>query len=292
MSTQKNQGRPQRQPEKNPPRPAGPEVVYTQPKPFRSRRLVLQLLTLFAVVLAVFMGISVFFKVERVEVIGFNKYSADIVWDASDIHLGDSLLFFGRAGAATRIQDALPYVSSVHFGIKLPGTVIISIEEVPVVYAIKDRSDSWWLMTSEGKITEHTDSAVANNSTRITGVVLDSPQVGAQAVAYEEPATPGSTEPVTVTGADRLNAALAVVQQLELNRLLSKITTLDVQDPFALEMWYETRFQVELGSTQRLDYKIVALISAVEQLGSQRTGVLDVSFETNAEEIIHRPFEE
>ncbi len=291
MSEQKKR-RPRSLPEKAAPKPASVEVVYTQPKPFRGRRLVLQLVTLFAAVLAVFMGISVFFKVDTVMVSGANKYSADTVWDASGIQTGDSLLFFGRAGASTRIYDSLPYVKDVRFGIKLPGTVMIIIEEVTVVYAIKDQNENWWLMTSDGRLTEQADSAVASNCTRITGVVLSAPAVGEQAVAYEELAEPGAEEPVTVTGADRLSAALAVVQQLEANEMLSVITTLDVSDPYALEMWYGTRFQVLLGNAQRLDYKVVALKSAVEQLGEQRTGVLDVSFETNKEEIIQRPFED
>ncbi len=291
MSEQKKR-RPQSQPEKSTPRPAAPEVVYTSPKPFRSRRLVLHLVTVFAVVLAVFMGISVFFRVDTVMVSGTNKYSADTVWEASGIQTGESLLFFGRAGAYARIRETLPYVKSVRFGIKLPGTVMIIIEEVPVVYAIKDVSENWWLMTSDGRLTEQTDSAAANNTTRITGVVIEDPAVGQQADPYDAPAAPDTDVPVTVTGSDRLAAAMAVLQQLEANELLSAITTLDVSDPQQLEMWYGTRFQVLLGDSTRLDYKVASLKSAVQQLGDQRTGVLDVSFETNPEEIIHLPFDE
>ncbi len=285
MSIQKPMRR-RRRPEAAAPQNTAPEVVYTQAKSFQSRRLVLQLVTVFAIVLAIFMGVSVFFKVDTVVVSGAKQYSADTVWAASGIQEGDSLLFFGRAKAYSQIRRELPYVSQVRFGIRLPGTVVIILEEIPVVYAIQDTAGSWWLMSSEGKLTEKTDSAGANNCTRITGVKLEAPKVGEQAVAYQMPQNPDATDPVAVLDADRLRAALQIAKQLEYNEMFGQLSTVDVTDPYQLELWYSTRLRVELGDMERMDYKIAVLKGAMQELGEQCTGVLDISF-TKGDKPIH-----
>ncbi len=291
METQKNRRRNRRMPDKTPPKNPAPEIIYTQPKPFQRRKLMLQLLTVFAIVLAVFLGMSVFFKVETVEVSGAQQYSPDTVWAASGIETGDSLLFFGRAGAYARIEKELPYIKNVRFGIKLPGTVIIVVEEVQVAYAIKDEAGSWWLISAEGKVLEQADSAAASKCTQIEGVTLRDAKAGEQAIAAEAPEDPDSTVPVVVLARDRLNAALTVVQQLQANEILGKVTRVDVSDPYALEMWYGSRLQVMLGSTDRMDYKVAAVKKAIYQLGEQTTGILDASFAAGSE-IIHDTFPE
>ncbi len=291
MSTQK-QNRPRRTSEKTAPRPAAPEVVYSQPKPFQRRRFMLQMLTVVAVVLAVFMGISVFFRVEKVMVVGANTLSADRIYEASGIAPGDSLLFFGESAAAGKILAAEPYVKLVTFDIKLPGTVTIIIEEIPVVYAVKAYEGKWWLMSSDGKLTEQIDLAQANQYTRIQGVEIIDPVVGQQAVAYEVPRAPGSTEPVTVLASDRLEAALAITRQLEANQILGKVATMDVSDPYQLSLWYGSRFQVKLGDSSRLEYKLAAVKQAVVQLENQPNGLIDASYTNNSNEIIFTPFDQ
>ncbi len=292
MSTQKNPRRSSRSKAPQPAKAPAPEVVYTQPKPFQSKRLLLQLATVFAVVLAIFLGLSVFFKVDTVMVSGADKYSADTVWDASGIQKGDSLLFFGRAATASQLKKALPYIDTVRFGIKLPGTVMIIIEEVQVVYAIKAVDESWWLISSQGLIIEKADAAAASSCTQITGVRLEDPQPGKEAVAYQPPQEPGNSDPVTVLASDSLAAALEVARQLEANDLLGTVTTMDAGDPSQLEFWYGRRFQVKLGDASRLDYKIAAVKEMINTLGQQRTGILDASFTTYPDKVWYGPLEE
>ena len=47
--------------------------VYTPPKPFKRGRFVLHLVTVVAVVFAIILGMSIFFKVEKVQVSGHMK---------------------------------------------------------------------------------------------------------------------------------------------------------------------------------------------------------------------------
>ena len=73
------------------------DVVYTPPKPFKRGRFLLHLITVAAVVLAIVMGMSIFFKVETVKVSGCNKYTPWDVSEASGVEIGSNLMTISRA---------------------------------------------------------------------------------------------------------------------------------------------------------------------------------------------------
>lgn len=258
-----------------------------------------QLSILVAVVLALTMGMSIFFKVKVITVSGAEKYTAWDVRQASGIQEGDGLLTFGEPRACGRITAALPYVKTARIGIKLPDTVNIKIEEYDVVYAVKDQSESWWLITSEGQVVEKTDSATAGQYTKLVGFQLSLPTVGEKAEAAEaaRPTEPegdtgltGPTVPVTVFARDRLETALKILGCLEENGVIGRVASVDVTDLNQMELWYGEQYQVKLGDTARLDYKIRCMASSIAQLGDYQAGELDVSFTIWPEEVGYTPF--
>lgn len=276
-------------------RPAGkprkgqmPEIQYTQPRPFFRNRLIVQLLSVAAVVLAVTVGISVFFQVDTVTVTGAAKHSAQTIADASGITAGDSLLFFGRGSAAYRIKSKLPYVDTVRFVLKLPGTVNIIVEEKMVAYAVMAADGSWWMMTSDGMIAEKTDEVSARTRPVIEGVTLQNPVAGKYAVAAEGGPEDGTP---TATGADRLKAAVNVLSQLEQWELFTETTRLDVSDLFALRLYCGADYRIELGDNGSMAEKIKIVKYALTELGD-RGGVLNLTFneETHQWEIVYQPW--
>lgn len=252
------------------PKTNAPEVVRTQARDFDSRRLLMRIVTIVTIVLAFSIGLSIFFRVETVTVTGCSKYTAWTVSEASGIQQGDSLLFFGRATVGSHIMNALPYVKSVRFSIKLPGVVNIIIEEAPVGYAIEAADGSWWMITSDGIVAEQTDAQGAQQTTIIKGVNLDAPQIGAQAKAYE----PNSES--AVTGADRLAVALQLTQLLEANEILGKMSYVDVTNLQRLYLWYQTQYRIDLGDRQELDTKIATVKAAMAEIGEYQTGVMEL----------------
>lgn len=278
-----------------------PDVVYIQPEPFNRNRFLLRLATVVAVVLALFFGMSIFFKVKTVMVSGADKYTAWEVRQASGIEEGENLLALNEAMIDAKIRTALPYVSRVRVGIKLPDTVNIEIVEIAVTYAIEAEAGGWWLMSADGVLLESVNSADAEDYTKILGVQLESPVSGEQAVAAEpEPeettsATDASGEtvetvPVTVRASERLAAALDIVQYLEDNGILGKAKSVDVSDMGQLEIWYGEQYQILLGDTTRLSYKVEMLKNTIDQLGDHYSGTLDVSYTLRPEEVVYTPF--
>lgn len=283
-----------RKSENSRPKTPTPAVIYTQPLPFNRDRLIVQLITVTAVVLAIVMGLSVFFKVKTVTVTGADTYSAWAVREASGISEGDKLLTFSKIRAASQIMANLPYVKGVRIGIKLPDTVNIMIEEESVVYAVKSSDGQWWMMDSDGRVVEQANNAKAATATQLLGVTLETPAVNQKGIATEM--TPSETNelgeliPVTTTGAQRLTAALQIFKALESNDIVGEAASVDVTSTEDIILWYGTRYQVNLGDTSRLDYKIDCMNDAILQMSDYQSGVLDVSFTIWANQVGYTPF--
>lgn len=285
-----------------PRKPAQP-IVYTAPKTFSAHRLMLQLVTITAIVLAAIICVSIFFKVEVIEVSGASVYDEWTVREASGIQVGDNLLTFSRGRAGGRIKAELQYVDRVRFGIKLPNTVIIDIEEFDVVYAIKSSDGTWYLINSDGKVIDQTDGGTASNYTKILGVTLSGPIKGEQARAAEEiVAAPESTTPpenateptipqVLITNQSRLDTALQILRSLELNGIVGEAASVNVSDLSHIELWYGTRYQVNLGDANKMDQKIADMKGTIHQLAEYQTGSLDVSYVIWEDKVVYTPFE-
>lgn len=271
----------QRRTEKEAPRPLQ-DVVYMPPKPFMRNRLLLRLATVAAIVLALVLAMSVFFRVEHIQVAGMDQYTAWDISQASGIRQGDSLFSLGLPGAAARIK-ALPYVKDVRIGVKLPNMVVIEITEVRVTYAIKAQDDAWWLVDSSGRVVEQLAQDSQDAHTKILGVHLLNPQVGQQSVAQETATTgmdaDGNTIPVTVTAAHRLSVALNIADYLEANGIIGQAASIDVNDMGNLQLWYGQQYQVKLGDESQLSHKINLVKGAIDRLSqeSHNSGVLDAS---------------
>ena len=285
MSTKEKTGRapvkPQKKPEKEAPRPLE-DVVYMPPKPFMRNRLLLRLATVAAIVLALVLAMSVFFRVEHIQVSGMEQYTAWDISQASGIKQGDSLFSLGLPGAAARIKE-LNYVKDVRIGIRLPNMVIIDITEVRVTYAVRAQDNQWWLLDSSGRVIEKSAQEEPDNCTKILGVRLQNPKVGEQAVALEAAAPEvdenGNTIPVTVTEAHRLTVALNIADYLEANGIIGKAECIDVNDLGDIQFWYGQQYQAKLGDEQQLSYKVSLIKGAIDKLSqeSHNSGVLDAS---------------
>ena len=287
------------------PKTPTPAIIYTQPQVFNRNRLMAQLLIVLAVVLALVMGMNVFFKVGDITVTGADVYTPNAVKEASGIEVGDSLFSFSRARAGALIIANLPYVKNVSFGIKLPKTVNIIIEEEDVVYSIQDQNDQWWLMNSEGRVVTMIKEQAASNYTQVLGVNLLNPANGLQAEAAERsdlvqdiPAeesanSTASTEesvPLGTTGAQRLSVALDILKALEDNDIVGSAASVDVSQLEDIILWYGTRYQVNLGDDNRLDEKIDYMTDVIAQMSDYQSGMLDISFRIWTNQVGYTPF--
>lgn len=269
-------------------RKAEQDVVYTQPKPFNRNRFLLQLATVGAVVIAVLFGMSIFFKVKNVEISGAAKYDAYKIRQESGIIEGENLFTVNKKRISAKVLKEFPYVDEVQVGIRLPDTVVIRVKELEVVYAAQDQQGSWWLLNASGKVVDTCTAAAAEDYTRIIGVQLSAPEIGNQAVAYEPPQEPnesGETVPVTVYAREQLDLAINILQNLENEHFVGSIATVDVSDMGDIELWYGTRFQMLLGDSTDIPFKINALAQVLGERKDYETGILDASFTVTPDQV-------
>ena len=266
-----------------PPREEIPEVIYTAPRPLTRGRFVLSLVSVAAVVAAVFLGLSVFFRVETITVAGAEKYSPWMVSQAAGVEPGDALLSIGEARLASRIRMKLPYVDEIKVGVRLPGTVEIQITELQVTYSIEDENGAWWLISADGRAVEQVGLDKALGYTRVEGLAIQTPQQGSPVKALAgkiiDPDEGTGVQQDQSDADQQLEALISIMTALEHNRIIGEIALINVTDVNNLRLSYPQLLTVRLGDAQRMEYKISYLAAAVEELADTQSGELDLSLE-------------
>lgn len=256
-------------------RQPSPDVVYVQPAPFNRGRFILCIGIVVAVVLAVVFGMAIFFKVgsdksgnPKVLVSGANKYTPAQIVEASGIKAGDNLFLISNAQVSSRIQENLRYVDRVRVGIKLPDTVKIEIVELAVVYSVEDNEGGWWLLRSDGRVVEKTNSAEAQQHTQILGIQITN-------VVEGEPAEAWMEEESSVYPSEKLGAACDILRYLEEYGVIGELTSVDVANIGDIQLKYGEKYKILLGDTSELSAKI-RILSGILQSGKYKTGILDI----------------
>ena len=266
-----------------PPREEVPNIVYTAPKPMYRGLFAWKLISMAAVVVAVFLGLSVFFRVDTITVAGADKYTPWMIRQASGVETGDGLLSISEARVASRIISDLPYIDEVKVSRKLPGTVEIQVTELQVTYSIEDENGGWWLISSSGRAIEAVSLEKALGYTRVEGLAIRTPTAGEQVQALPgKIIDPGEGTAVEMdqTDADQQLAALvSIMTGLERSRIIGEITVIDVTTITDLRLEYPQLLTVRLGDDEQLEYKISYLAAAVEKLEANQSGELDLTLE-------------
>ena len=266
-----------------PPQEDIPEVSYTAPRPLTRGRFALSLVSVAAVAAAVFLALSVFFRVETIAVAGAEKYTPWMIRQAAGVEPGDALLSIGEARVASRIRMKLPYVDEIKVGIRLPGTVEIQITELQVTYSIEDENGAWWLISADGRAVEQVSLDKALGYTRVEGLAIRTPQPGAAVQALPgqiiDPDEGTAVQQDQSDADEQLSALIAVMTALENNRIIGEIALIDVTDAGAIRLDYPQLLTVRLGGAERMDYKIGYLAAAVEELADTQSGELDLTLE-------------
>ena len=143
----------------------------------RGRRfgVLYKLLTLVVVCAAAVLALTLFFKVESVEVTGNSRYSAQEIQDACGVQLGDNLYLLSKPDMVQRLHQRLPYIDEVRITRSLPNTLCVQVTEFTTVYAV-EQEGTVWLLTSGGKIVE--TAAERGDTPLIDGCELLAPSLG------------------------------------------------------------------------------------------------------------------
>lgn len=250
-----------------------------------------KLLCVLAVVVALTVGATVFFRVERVSVSGSHRYTTEEIIAASGIRLGDNLYSLNKVSIDRNIRTMLPYVEELTINRALPSTILITVTEceaaaqvlVPApsqAAAAQEElagenpdsepvplSQESWLISVRGKLLE--PAPPDSGAVPVTGLTSISPEAGRLIQVPESEST-------------RLSALTSLLQAIQAEKLTGEISSIRLETT-RLTVRYAGRFDVEMKLNGDFPYSL-RLMQAVrekieEQHGPDAAGLIDLTQE-------------
>lgn len=228
------------------------------------------------IAVALVLSMIIFFRVRTVEVQGNNYYTSDEIVQAAGIASGDNLLTLSRGEIAGNVIAQLPYVKAVRVTRTLPDTVVISVTEHETTFAVTDAGGKYYLITAAGKATEQVEEHEAKSHILIQDITVQPPVIGEQ--IHIAPNEDGSVSPQ-----EQFDALTLLLREIEASQLEKDITVVSVPSAFNLTVWYEDRFEVRLGTTDDLAYKLEYLKVVIQEQKEYTTGIIDLTFSSGPE---------
>jgi len=225
-----------------------------------------KILVMLAIVAAIVLGTAIFFRVNRVEVQGNKIYSEEKVAQISGVESGDNMLMINRHAIAGNIYARLPYVQSVSVGRVLPDTIVIRVQESQIAGLVKSDTGSSWYINTQGRILGSSVEGFSGQIVELTGFTITAPNAGEDAKASE-----GMEE--------CMQASLLTLSSLEGTGLIEMVTSIDTEKSFDIRVLCSDQYEVQLGSTDRMEYKIWCLQAVLEELDDYQMGIIDLTMD-------------
>jgi len=222
---------------------------------------------------AVVAALTLFFKVEKIEVIGNSRYQESEIAAASGVEQGDNLVLLDKYGISQRLCRELPYITEVRVNRKFPDTLLVEVTETRAAASIQGAGGYWLINSggeSGGKLLELVDEAASKDYLQLIGLEAENPAIGKRLELPEE-------SPIT---RERLAALLSAMEERE---MFTRADNLDFTDPEQLVLNYDGRFRVELFYDADFDFKLHCLLEAVELLEPNETGTIRMTMPNDNE---------
>ena len=226
---------------------------------------------------AIIGGCIVFFKVDQINVVDNQRYTAEEIIDAAGIQQGDNLYLFNKFHVIEQMKEKLTYVENVTIRRKLPNTLNITVDEYTVAAAVQDGTDGqWWLISSDGHLLERADSS--GDALQVTGLTLSAPSEGTDLAVGEEQHL-------------QQQALVALLGALEKREMLGDAQSLDLSGGSVAIMMYDQRLTVKMNLSSDFDYNVRALSKVMDEYVSAKwsaddTGTLDMTLEDGKPHLI------
>ncbi len=234
-----------------------------------------KLLSILVICGAILLAVTLFFRVNTIEVTGQRRYSEEEIREASGVQIGDNLYLLNKYDVANRIVQNLPYIESIHPYRKLPDTLVIEVTECGKPMAVI-QDEGAWLVSSQGKIVARITEAEAAEYGVISGCELLAPSVGTPIAL--------ATEYLT-----QQTSLIDLLTALETANLTDDVQNIRLDNLSYLQMDYTDRFTVRLAYGADYPWELQRLVMSLEKgaIQSNMTGTFDL--QSNAEEVYFIP---
>ena len=203
------------------------------------------LVTVFAVIC-----LAVFFRIDRIEVIGSERYSKEQILSISGIEEGLSLYEVGNP-ELERLYGRLPYIREARITRKLPDTLIVTILEDEGMYSAEIYGEYFVLSERLRVLDRVFDKSELEGRGLITLVL---PEVNQAVVGYG----------IEFSEAISDKYVRAYLDALESSPLYRNTSAFDLRDRFSLSLIAKETYLVKLGNGDELGTKFTAVAGMLE----------------------------
>ncbi len=247
---------------KTPPRDEFLRKRAERQKKIRKRRIIttfIVLLVLAVCTLAV-LSLTVFFPIENITVTGSSIYTSEVLKDASGVTLGDNLFITSKSGIEKRLKSRLPYVEKIKLKREIPSTlkIVVTDAEEFAGYSVNNRcyivSESGWVLRESEEIPE--------NLLTVVGVDVEC-KVGTKASFKNK----------------KQGELVSLISNVFANEGI-ELTNLDITNMLELKVKVENRFEVLLGTQNKLEEKVKHLGGMIKKIDPEKKGKINISMWT------------
>ncbi len=249
-STTTKQNLPNKPPSGNRKRPDKPmsrsERQRRKVKQSFRRKISARIAFLIMTLIAAFLAVTIFFKIDSIEVTATEHYTETELISASGIEIGDNLFTFRTSSIEKKLLEKYPYLASVSVTRSLPSTLVIkAVDSVPAA-AVNLTGGGYCLIDENGKQLEQISTAPEGIPT-VTGVTVDN-----------------MTEGKYLTNNSKSELLVDITKVLKEKNMISDVNFINVSCITDVRMSYLGRLDVRLGQADKLKEKIQMLIHIAE----------------------------
>ena len=255
------------------PRPVK-EAGGNKKKSALKRFLFIFVLVIIIVVLFLFLTNRYIFKIGKIEINGNIKYTKEEILTAGGLSEGMELYSLPLKEIEQNIKDDLPYIKAVKLTQIPPSTLRINMTSEKGALGIKLGGD-YYVLSENFKVLEKI-SAIERTDENIVAEMLSDNIIIFDTHTIKECYVGKKIQFQDEDISDFLRKVLYAVEE---NQIHGRIKKIDVVNKFYIKMEYDNRFDVELGSFEDIELKILTLIEMANGLPKDTKG----KFERNNE---------
>lgn len=216
-----------------------PQVVKKKRR--RRKNLTLYYLVIFIFITSslVVLSLTVFFKIEKISIQGTSAYSQNDIIANSGIKIGKNLFLTDFKIAEQNILKNMVNIDNVKISRKLPSEVVITVKPSEPSYVL-EKDGVYYAVSKNGKIMGNTQTPPENGLVVVKGYDPEKLEINTM-LKSKDP----QKEKI-------VNDVFSTLDSIK----FTGFNEIDISDRLNIKLKYDNRINIELGSSQDLEYKL------------------------------------
>lgn len=220
------------------------------------------ILAIFLIIAGVTLSMTVFFNIESIKVEGSAIYTLDDVNNALDAKVGDNLLRLNTKKLSEDVLRTFEKADDVQVKRIFPTTLLVKIEDG--IFATQLYSDNkFYILSKRGRVLDVLETSIPNIPI-IVGPQADS-------------ASNGMYVDFILENEERDWISI-LFNEIEKSKV-KDISAVDISNTLSVKIYYQNRFQINLGSFSELDTKLAMVYEVIASgnIGIEESGIIDIT---------------